>query len=278
MKKLLAVLSTVTCLFVGSNVYSGTYPQLCQDRCSQQYSDRCVGQCVDPCVGQCEAPGRFYLGAFGGANWLNLHHIKGFKSGAKGGFVGGVSLGYEFDNGFRVEGEVSYRRNHVKRGERDRYSDNYFYSNSFDNDYFYSDSSDSFSDFSFSKNGRYSSRKGKSFYSHSWAYMANLLYDFNSFSSFCPNFVPYIGFGLGYSQQNDRHRKHDDYSFNLYDSDHSHSSHRKRGRDGGFAYQGIAGLGYKLTDSTTLGVEYRYFGTQKNNHDQSIALALRQAF
>lgn len=223
MKKLFAIVATILCLSVTSEGFSNQ-----QDRC---YNDQCVGQCVDPCVGQCEPScGRFYVGLFGGANWLNMSKLHGFRLKSKTGFTGAASLGYAFDNGFRVEGEVSYRRNHL--------------------------------DFTHG----YTSGKGHGSI-HSWSYMANVLYDFHQFSCYCPNVVPYIGFGLGYTQNHIDVKAHDAYS-----------KAKAKGKSNGLAGQGIAGVGYRLTDSTTLAVEYRYFVGKKHVHDHSVGLALRQSF
>lgn len=52
----------------------------------------------------------FYVGALGGANWADTHHV---KSNTGYGVVG--SLGYKFCSGLRVEGEVGYRRNCVEK-------------------------------------------------------------------------------------------------------------------------------------------------------------------
>lgn len=230
MKKLFTTLSAVICLLTVSNVNAQPY-----------YYDGCVGQCVDPCVGHCcEPSGRFYVGGFGGANWMNRDRFHGEKLKTKIGFTGGLSLGYVFDNGFRLEGEVSYRRNALKGNHYDYYS--------------------------------YSGKSKNNGSLHSWSYMANFLYDFNDVSCYCPNFVPYLGVGVGYTQNhaNLKHRYCD--NFDCYSSDH----HKKSSN--GFAYQGIAGLGYRLTNSTTLAAEYRYFAGKNHVRDQGVCLALRQAF
>lgn len=234
MKKLFVLLSSMICLLTASN--ADAY---------QQYSDQCVGQCTDPCVGQCEPScGSFYAGAFGAANWLNVRHIEGVHK-TKTGFAGGLSLGYKFDNGFRVEGEVSYRRNKVDTKH-------------FDHDYYFS----SFSDSSSSDDHKKSDGN-----LHSWSYMANFLYDFEDVACYWPNVVPYVGFGLGYTQA---HAKINQHAENSHDKDkHDHK---------GFAYQAIAGIGYNLTESTTLAVEYRYFNGTKHINNNSIGLAVRQSF
>jgi opacity protein-like surface antigen len=168
------------------------------------------------------------VGAFGGANWLNVNRIEGVKIKTKLGFVGGGSLGYKFSNGFRLEGEVAYRQNRLD-----------------------------------SKHFARSYGKSLSGKSYSWSYMVNVLYDFDDLS-FCPSsVVPYLGVGVGYTSN---HGQLKDRGYRIKSSDH------------GIAYQGIAGIGYKLTEKTTLAVEYRYHRGKEHGHDHGVALALRQSF
>lgn len=225
MKKIFGLLSLIFCLTFTSEAY--TYQ-----------NNQCVGQCVDPCVDQCDSTcGQFYVGAFGGANWLSIGKIEGIRLKTKTGFTGAVSLGYKFDNGFRVEGEASYRRNHL---------DSKHLAKEFNLDY---------------ENVKING----SFYS--WSYMANFLYDFDQVSCYIPNVVPYLGFGIGYTQNHAHLKAHDQYS-----RDCAKASGK------GIAYQGIAGVGYRLTDNTTLAAEYRYFNGKNNAHDHSVGLAIRQSF
>ncbi|MBA2367463.1 MAG: porin family protein [Candidatus Protochlamydia sp.] len=66
------------------------------------------------CYNSCQNEG-WYVGGYGGTNWLhqNKHHeIK-----TRTGYTGAGSLGYKFDNGIRVEGEVAYRHNDIKSRE-----------------------------------------------------------------------------------------------------------------------------------------------------------------
>lgn len=231
MKKFCAILSAVIGLTIASATYAN-YPV---------YDCQCVGRCEDPCVGKCESTcGRFYVGAFGGANWLQNSSMHGFKLKSKTGFTGAASLGYKFDNGFRVEGEVGYRRNRLDA--KDRYSE--IYSSEFGSDH---------------------KRPHGSHYT--WSYMANFLYDFDEVSCYIPNVVPYVGFGLGYAQSHTHLKGHDGYA-----------ERKGKETERGFAYQGIAGVGYRLTDSTTLAVEYRYFDGKNHSRDHGVGLALRQSF
>ncbi len=51
-----------------------------------------------------------YVGGFGGVNFLHIDKASGIKPG----FMGGVSIGYKFENSVRLEGEFAYRRNRMK--------------------------------------------------------------------------------------------------------------------------------------------------------------------
>ena len=70
------------------------------------------------------------------------------------------------------------------------------------------------------------------------AFMGNILYDINTGTSF----TPYIGVGAGIAQV---HLKVADFS----------------DKDWVFAYQGIAGVAYNITNNLALTVDYRYFAT-----------------
>lgn len=230
MQKLLALFSSAICLFVTSTVYS--------NQCDNKYVyantyGHYTGQDLveTPCMGQCSNPGRFYVGAFGGANWLHFHKE---REKAKLGYTGGVSFGYKWNEGLRLEGEVAYRQNHL-RARHIGYD-----------------------------NTQRSLINGRS---HSWAYMVNGLYDFNSVSCHIPHVVPYIGVGVGYARNHIRYKyqNQDDFSY-VYQARHK-----------GMAYQAIAGLNYLLTDDTSMGIEYRYFDGKKDMKDQSAVLTLRRS-
>ena len=125
----------------------------------------------------------------------------------------GVSVGYGFTNGFRLEGEVGYRRNGI---------------NSF------TDSSGT----TFSVDGHMSS----------WDFMGNIYYDIPTGS----RWTPYIGGGIGVAIV------HLSAQASLTSPTAALSWDDS---DAVFAYQGIAGIGYQITESVNLGVEYRHLGT-----------------
>jgi outer membrane protein OmpA-like peptidoglycan-associated protein len=78
---------------------------------------------------------------------------------------------------------------------------------------------------------------------HAWGLMANLLYDFNRHGSI----QPYLGVGAGAAS----------VRVGMHDVGHD--------TDTGFAYQGMAGIGFALSDRTTLDVGYRYFRSDNLN-------------
>ncbi len=237
MKKLLSIYSFWISLFLVANIYANPSYNQCNYPQQYRYADQCVGYCEDPCVGRCDPcsqGGRFYVGAFGGANWLNFHHTHDVKLKTRVGYATALSLGYKFNNGFRMEGEVAYRKNQIKHGESTTFAENYKVSGS----------------------------------TYSWSYMANFLYDFDGVSCYCPNIVPYVGVGIGYTHIGGHVKVHHDGL--LIES--------KKGTGNGIAGQAIAGISYRLTQDTSLGLEYRYFVAREHARDHSLGLALRQSF
>lgn len=74
--------------------------------------------------------------------------------------------------------------------------------------------------------------------------MGNAYYDFDFGSSF----VPYIGAGLGWL--------HSWSKFTISNPTIANSTIRINGNDNEFAFQGIVGLDYKITDNVRVGVSY----------------------
>jgi opacity protein-like surface antigen len=243
MKKLSVIFLSLIYLLLVSNVYSNPYDQSYYPEQYNYANYSCVGQCEEPCVGQFDScgGGRFYVGAFGGANWLNFHRTHGISPKFETGFATALSLGYKFHNGFRVEGEVAYRRNQLKKKHWFR--------------------DDSYGEYSENNKVTISGS------THSWSGMANLLYDFDCVSSYLPQVVPYVGFGLGYTHVSAHIKGHENGKHECI-----------KGSANGLAGQAIAGVSYRLTDSTSLGLEYRYFIAREHARDHSLGLALRQAF
>lgn len=140
-------------------------------------------QCCEPFLG-C---GDWYIGGFGGANWVNYngsHHGSHHKY--KVGYVAGGEIGYRWENGFRVEGEVSYRQNDHKRHHN-------------------------------------SGQSGSHHAKKTTAYMANGIYQFELDCLF--GFDIFGGAGLGYAntqhnhhdrtENRNRHRKHNGFAWQL---------------------------------------------------------------
>lgn len=114
----------------------------------------------------------FYVGGFGGANWLQTnrkhHHGDGeFHHKFRTGYVAGGSVGYKWCQGYRLEGEIAYRRNQLKKSE--------------------------ITGFDESARGHF----------QSISYMANALYDMElgGWNCCAIDVVPYVGVGIGYSTQ-----------------------------------------------------------------------------
>ncbi|MDA0239089.1 MAG: outer membrane beta-barrel protein [Proteobacteria bacterium] len=77
-----------------------------------------------------------------------------------------------------------------------------------------------------------------------WNLMANVFWDFRNDS----DFVPYLGAGAGYALMD-------------FDNVQPVGGSSVNESAGAVAYQGIAGVGYNLTDRFSLFADYRYFGT-----------------
>jgi OOP family OmpA-OmpF porin len=75
--------------------------------------------------------------------------------------------------------------------------------------------------------------------------MANLIHDFDTGTAF----VPYLGGGLGYANVS-----YNDFGVSAIPDVLDDSG-------GAFAYQGIAGLGFEVSENITLTLDYRYFST-----------------
>ena len=145
-----------------------------------------------------------------------------------------TALGYAFGNGFRTEGEFSYRTNDV--------SD--------------LDSNDpSFSGFD---QGQITGDL------KTYALMGNVLYDFHQADKFGMPVTPYVGGGLGIAIINtdiDGNNPTGINSATTLDFDSTRTA---------LAYQGIAGAAFDITENVILDLSYRYFGTRKGGSDAII--------
>lgn len=108
----------------------------------------------------------YYFGLFGGANFADQVRLGNVNTDVKTGYLLGGSIGLETCYGFRIEGEVTYRRNTLHKLKIRHF------------------------DISFDQPGHGAL--------NSVSYMANVIYDFND--CFC--FKPYLGLGLGYAHTN----------------------------------------------------------------------------
>ena len=169
-----------------------------------------------------------YAGIKGGTDFR--HQTNQSDHGQKMGFGAGLLYGYDLANGIRAEAEISYREGHKRTEYVDAGEDQLAYD-------------------------RHDSH-------HSWAYMANLLYDVSQLQLW--SLTPYFGAGVGYVQAVD-HRK-------VKTLNETHSEKR---RDSGFAYQALAGIKYPIADQLTMSVQYCYHipGSHVKNHSVTVGLA-----
>jgi opacity protein-like surface antigen len=159
-----------------------------------------------------------------------------FDEGGKGtaewdpGFGLGVAMGYAFGN-FRVEGEVEYRSTDLDKAKVDAVEEEVVD----DDEKYNEDRAVSLADYSLAD-------ASSSITLQTWSLMANAYYDVDLGYAV----KPFIGAGLGLA-------RHD-----ISNTDEV---------DVVFAYQGTAGLGWDLSDKTTLELAYRYFLTSDAEFD-----------
>lgn len=192
----------------------------------------------------------FYVGGFGGANFIsnNRKHHRGSDTSSRRnrkrdfrtGYVVGGFLGYRLCGGFRLEGEISYRHNETKKQH--------------------------------CRGRRHHNRDLSQI-----AYLVNGYYDIDTSCwdccwTNCGEIFPYIGVGIGYSDQHGKHhrRRNTDTS--------RHHKHQK----GGFAWQVIAGLGYDFNACADVSIEYRFLQAHGRRHNEinnhAVAVAAKYHF
>lgn len=92
-----------------------------------------------------------------------------------------------------------------------------------------------------------------------YAVMGNVYYDFDMGCGW----TPYLGAGAGWAQNRVKASSHDV---------------EISGKDSGFAYQGIAGVSYRICPKTDLGLEYRYFASKNDLRDHAVAFTAKRYF
>jgi len=97
---------------------------------------------------------------------------------------------------------------------------------------------------------------GSTGYMGLFAGLLNGIYRFNNSS----NFVPYLGIGVGGGQVQNQWSAEDTYV---------NGKIKAHGNGGVFAYQGIAGLGYKFNQQWMINLDYRYLGTSNATYKMS---------
>lgn len=209
---------------------------------AQAWND--AGCCYeDPC---CEDQTGFYVGAFGGGNWVATSNCGLNRRSFDVGYVFTGSIGYRWCHNVRFEFEYGYRNN---QGRHHNNSSSDVAVNGCESGY---------------------GRHNKTFYQNS--YLFNAFYDLPSWGDcFCINLKPFIGAGIGYAQSHGaRHHQ--------YNTDET-SSYGHRNHRNGFAWQLIAGLAYPICDELDLSLEYRFFKTQEHRiYNNSFGAGLKYYF
>jgi len=218
--------------------------------------------CCDPCYDPCACSNNFYVGIVGGANFVSIDRRHNEETDVTTGlvfpefrvrdletgyYVGGT-IGYKWNFGVRSEFEVTYRNNELK--------------------------SRTFTSVptvllpvptTFRLSGEL----------ERISYMANFIYDINIP---CWAIDPYFGVGIGYDQTRLKVRLKAPELAGISVGSGSGSgvdTDRNRDKENGFAWQIIAGLGYKWNDNFMIALDYRFHqGTkEKRIYNNSIGVA-----
>jgi opacity protein-like surface antigen len=196
----------------------------------------------DPC---CEDQTGFYIGGFGGANFISTSRDCGSntKRDFNTGYVLNASIGYRWCHDVRFEFEYAYRNNQGKHRNRD--------SGSICNS---------------------SGSKRKNFIQN--AYMFNGFYDLGLCNDWC--IKPFVGAGIGYVNARNAHH-HNRCESTVVGAAVSSSS-RKKDKNG-FAWQLIAGIAYPICDEVDLSLEYRFFkGRERRLYNNDVGVGLKYYF
>lgn len=100
---------------------------------------------------------------------------------------------------------------------------------------------------------------------HAWSYMINVCYDIDQLAMY--SLTPYIGCGIGF-----------DCSVNEYKIKYDTHADSEKRRDSDFAWQGIAGVSYKISDSVDSRVQYTYHRGQQHTINHGVSAAIVKAF
>lgn len=211
------------------------------------------------CESTCNGNQGFYVGAIGGANWLNLNSLTAndvevdnsvvsakVQLHTKVGYLAGGVVGYKFCPLYlsscfsmspRVEAEFSYRNNKISRATITATATPV--------------AAELADDAEALPVGVASQKVKVSRHMNTMTYMANFLVDLD----FNMPVTPYVGVGIGYA--------------------HSWSKGWKGDR---FAYQGIAGVSYAVCEGVDLCVDYRYMKAVKHSNDQAVCFGVKKYF
>lgn len=149
------------------------------------------------------------------------------------GYQIGAKYGYFLGNGFRTEFSLGYKKNNFKT----KYT---------------MDSKDDIQ-----------SKEYRSMYAIS--YMLNGFYDFVQLKVM--DVTPYLGVGLGYSQNSEKNKLKTDTN-----------TQTDKFRDNRFAYQAIAGVKYDINADYSTAVEYHYCCSRSHAKDHSVDISVLRSF
>jgi opacity protein-like surface antigen len=102
-------------------------------------------------------------------------------------------------------------------------------------------------------------------YGHSFSYMINGFYDIGQISF--ATVTPFVGIGIGLHQSTAKLKMRTDLD-----------SHETKEKDSSFAYQGIVGIKYPISDKISLAMQYHYFCGQSHVKDHSFGVMVAHHF
>lgn len=184
-----------------------------------------------------EARQGYYVGVLGGANFLQTSKHDGVEFEFDTGYDVGGFLGYEFCGGFAVEAEFTYRHNELRKVKFDCES--------------------------VKAHGHF----------NSMSYMANVIYNWDLSRCWCIPVTPYLGAGIGYAQQKLSYPSEDESDCGCESTCEDTCKDKNDNKKNGFAWQIIAGIGYKISPCFDIALDYRFNeGQQRRFYNHSLGV------
>jgi len=189
----------------------------------------------------------FYVDGTAGANFLDSSD-KDVKIDFDTGYLVSGSLGYKFSNGLRVEGEIGYRRNNLNQIKIPLIREEYIIN----------------SEEGVKLISSNTIREKFNVHGHleTISFLGHLLYELQLTE--CIN--PYIGAGAGYALQS------------IYVKHIEGIPVKVHGHQNGFAWDLLGGVVYSICENIDLDLQYRYFRSQGNQTDNTIAAGIKYFF